>query len=497
MDPKVQETLALLQQAGRLDLLKEEVLAPCRPARRASAGVGVVVAACSPPLAAREGQVRGEGRKVARGAGPRASGVFRGWARGGGPAPGSPRAVLRESKSGGLRSGWKVARRSPVLKRYRHKPRVGQRKAVGAPNCRGAGTGIGAKAAAERDRSGPREQLEEGAGLGDRVYGSSRAVAVGGSKGSLEGAGMSHQLEAGGMQEQRDPRVPVSKKWPTMLVWSSSDEEGASGEAVDYWSGGEGALTAGIKEVSRNGQGCQRGVTSGEEDGSSGDGGNIGEGETEEREVVGGFGSPGTPDLLEQGPLDFDEDDPGEQGAALVPWDEEKAGPRSASRMASSGRCGRRRRAAEASSGRCGSVGDAPSDAAAWEEQCPGPAYKWKGNARGFASCACCGGQGEQVWRKGAVREERMSDVSLEEGELPTSGSETEWWERQGRGVSNPVLKSLQVSHAGRRTKGGSQERLRGEERKAQERPPLLSPDLWQQAQLADLSVVGSLNSLY
>ncbi|KAJ1123825.1 hypothetical protein NDU88_002292 [Pleurodeles waltl] len=212
--------------------------------------------------------------------------------------------------------------------------------------------------------------------------------------------------------------------------------------------------------------------------GSSGDGEDIGEGEFEEREVKGGFELPGTPDLIGQGPLDFDEEDPGEQGEALVPWEEAKAGPRVASRMASSGRCGRRRRAADASSGLCGGVGDAPPDAAAWEEQRPGPVNKWMGNAREYAGCACCGGHGEQGLRKGSVREERMSDVSLEEGELRTSGSETEWWERQGRGVSNPVRKSLQVSHAGRRPKGVSQERIRGEERKVQERPPLLSPDL-------------------
>ncbi|KAJ1155056.1 hypothetical protein NDU88_007792 [Pleurodeles waltl] len=75
---------------------------------------------------------------------------------------------------------------------------------------------------------------------------------------------------------------------------------------------------------------------------------------------MGGFGSPGTPDLFGHGTLDFEEDDPGEQGAALIPWEEEKAGPRAASRMASSGRYGRQRRAADAFSGRCGGVGDAP-----------------------------------------------------------------------------------------------------------------------------------------
>ncbi|KAJ1216161.1 hypothetical protein NDU88_003767 [Pleurodeles waltl] len=96
MDPKVQEALALLRQAGRLDLLKEEALAPGRPARRASAGVAVSVVACSPPRPAHGAQVGGSRGKAVHGAGPGASGVFRGWARGCGPARGSgpePRAA--------------------------------------------------------------------------------------------------------------------------------------------------------------------------------------------------------------------------------------------------------------------------------------------------------------------------------------------------------------------------------------------------------------------
>ncbi|KAJ1135743.1 hypothetical protein NDU88_002175 [Pleurodeles waltl] len=113
-----------------------------------------------------------------------------------------------------------------------------------------------------------------------------------------------------------------------------------------------------------------------------------------------------------------------------------------------------------------GGVGDAPPDATAWEEQRPGPAQKRVVNTMEYAGCARCGGHGEQGMRKGSTWDERMSDVSLEEGELRTSGSESEWWERQGWGVSNPVRKSLQVSHAGRRPTGVSQERIRGDGRK-------------------------------
>ncbi|KAJ1210806.1 hypothetical protein NDU88_006168 [Pleurodeles waltl] len=476
MDPKVQEALALLRQAGRLDLVKEEALAPSRPARCASAGVAAAVAACSPPRPANGAQVRVPKGRAFREASPGASGAVRGQAKRGGTARGSPRASPGEGRRRGLPAGGKLAQRSPVVRRYGPRHGAGEETGAEAPLGRGAVIVKGARGAAGRARKAHPGLIKQGVGAGEQVLGGSRARAAGGFKAPQPGVGKGSQLETVGLKEQRDPRVPVSRKWPTMLVWSSSDEEGVSGEVGDSWSGGEGASTAGTKGAPGMVYGSQGGGTSGEEEGSSGEGGDIGGEIGKVREERGEFLLPSTPDLVGQGPLDFDEEDPGEQGAALVPWEEVKAGPGAASRMASSGRRGRRRRAADASSGRCGGVGDAPPDAAAWEEQRPGPAQKGVVNAREYAGCAWCGGHGEQGGRRGSAREERMSDVSLEEGELRTSGSETEWWERQGRGVSNPVRKSLQVTHAGRRHRGGSQERIRGEEWKVQERPPLLSP---------------------
>ncbi|KAJ1135242.1 hypothetical protein NDU88_001686 [Pleurodeles waltl] len=49
MDPKVRQALALLKEAGRLDLVAPEAFGAGRPVRRASAGVAAAVAACSPP----------------------------------------------------------------------------------------------------------------------------------------------------------------------------------------------------------------------------------------------------------------------------------------------------------------------------------------------------------------------------------------------------------------------------------------------------------------
>ncbi|KAJ1208799.1 hypothetical protein NDU88_004182 [Pleurodeles waltl] len=259
-----------------------------------------------------------------------------------------------------------------------------------------------------------------------------------------------------------------------MLVWSSEDEEGALSGEDDSESAGEGPSTVERPGAPGRFIGPLGGGMAREEEGSSEEEGVTGA-DLGKRQVMEGVGLPGTPDLFEHGPLDFEEEDPGEQGAALVPWDEEKASPRAASRMASTGRRNGRRRAADASARLCGSVGVTPPDAAAWEEQRLGPVKKWLYEGES-AGCTHCSGSGVRGLRKGLDEEDRMSEVTLEEGELRTSGSESEWWERQGRGVANPVRKSLQVAQVNRRSKA-SRERL-GEQQKVQERPPLLSPGI-------------------
>ncbi|KAJ1186058.1 hypothetical protein NDU88_002843 [Pleurodeles waltl] len=157
--------------------------------------------------------------------------------------------------------------------------------------------------------------------------------------------------------------------------------------------------------------------------------------------------STGTPDLVWQGPLDYEEDDPDEQDAARLHWEEGKAGPGAACRMASTGRSGRQTRAAVASSGRV----------EVWVLRPPTP---WPGRSNVRAP----------------EREEVVSEGSLEEGELRNSGSETEWWERKGQGAYNPVRQSLQVKQAVTRTGGRRKERMGAEARTVQEQPPLLSP---------------------
>ncbi|KAJ1132489.1 hypothetical protein NDU88_010798 [Pleurodeles waltl] len=126
-----------------------------------------------------------------------------------------------------------------------------------------------------------------------------------------------------------------------------------------------------------------------------------------------------------------------------------------------------------------GGVGFAPPDAAAWEEQRPGPSGI-RTKSRGVSAvCVVCGGCGAHDARGTVAPEEAESDVSLKEGELRNSGSEAEWWERKGRGDSNPVRKSFQVAeHLFGRPGGHQKERAGGEVRTVQERPPLLSPEI-------------------
>ncbi|KAJ1166511.1 hypothetical protein NDU88_006911 [Pleurodeles waltl] len=62
-EEKVRQALALLEQAGRMDLVRPEALGPLRLAHRALAGVVAAVMACSPPRAGKTAsQVRRGGR---------------------------------------------------------------------------------------------------------------------------------------------------------------------------------------------------------------------------------------------------------------------------------------------------------------------------------------------------------------------------------------------------------------------------------------------------
>ncbi|KAJ1186421.1 hypothetical protein NDU88_003202 [Pleurodeles waltl] len=118
VEKKVQQALALLREAGRLDLLAPEALAPGRPVRRASAGVAAAVAACSPPRAAYGGKVGAVRGRGLREAGPGAGRAGRGRVVGGGTTREAPRASLEACLGRRARASVGKARRSPAVRRY-------------------------------------------------------------------------------------------------------------------------------------------------------------------------------------------------------------------------------------------------------------------------------------------------------------------------------------------------------------------------------------------
>ncbi|KAJ1124364.1 hypothetical protein NDU88_002825 [Pleurodeles waltl] len=140
MDLKVQQALALLREAGRLDLVAPEALAPGRPVQRASAGVAAAVVACSPPSSTSGGKVSLSKGRAWREAGPANGRAGRGHGTRGSKASESARGSLGEHQK--RRAGESKARRSPVVRGYgaRHgaKPKIG---------------GVGAYLAADRPGS--------------------------------------------------------------------------------------------------------------------------------------------------------------------------------------------------------------------------------------------------------------------------------------------------------------------------------------------------------
>ncbi|KAJ1205447.1 hypothetical protein NDU88_000882 [Pleurodeles waltl] len=192
VEAKVLEAVALLRQAGRMDLLKDGALAPGRPERRASAGVAAAVAACSPPRVAGACKVRGASRGRGRGVG---KGRFSGRERG----RGYPR-VSREAGHGILRQSWKPARKGKAGPCAADSSEVRKaRGAVGGPGASATSKGLSVAGRGRRGK-GVAPSGEEARGL---------------DLGIIHGEG--EKWGSVRKEVERNPRVPMSKKWPTML----------------------------------------------------------------------------------------------------------------------------------------------------------------------------------------------------------------------------------------------------------------------------------------
>ncbi|KAJ1101749.1 hypothetical protein NDU88_006813 [Pleurodeles waltl] len=405
MDPKVRQALALLKEAGRLDLVAPEAFGAGCPVRRASAGVAAAVAACSPPRSTGREKVSALGGRAGEEAGRVSSRAGRGRARGSGLAGEAPRASPKARQGKRARAGVLKPRRGPIVR------------------CYGA-----------RHGAAPHFQLKEGRGQQGHLRGHGEGAASGtryiNKKGAVTACGRPGRKggEEGkngtvGNEEQRDPKVPISKRWPTMLVWSSSDEERGPGGEGDAESASEGPSSAMVSRAHGRVFVPRGGSPSQEEEGSSEEGEVVGQQLGESQGMESGL-FPGTPDLFELGPLDFDGDDSGEHGAALLPWEEEKGSPRAANRMSSTGRRGRRGRAADAFSRLCGGVGDTPPGTAAWEEQRLGSIKTW-----GYDSDYAGGARGceKQQPPRDVKRESEWMTVRTQifDGEAPLNGKFT------------------------------------------------------------------------
>ncbi|KAJ1165020.1 hypothetical protein NDU88_005450 [Pleurodeles waltl] len=147
---KVKEALQLLQEAGHLEMLREEALSALRPARRAASGVAAAVLACSSlcRMSTKESVVRvrrrGEGTKIGgpcQGAGkgnpcpPRKDSVLAG--EDGGPPSQrerlGPLIMMRLGRDGGVGRASRRSQTPPLLQastQGKGKPQAHRQEAV-------------------------------------------------------------------------------------------------------------------------------------------------------------------------------------------------------------------------------------------------------------------------------------------------------------------------------------------------------------------------------
>ncbi|KAJ1216189.1 hypothetical protein NDU88_003795 [Pleurodeles waltl] len=329
-EAKVLEAFALLRQAGRLDLLKEGALAPTRPACRASAGVGAAVDTSSPPCVAASGKVRGASRGAGAKGGPGA-GIGRVYRR---ERVGESPRVSREPGRAGRRPSCIPARKwraGPCVAAGQQALVEGQVRAL-EPSAGKRGKGKASGVRQERLGGSSQSKLKPSAAgataasvaLSGTVALPSGGSGKGGHSGGVDigswdlGSSPGGGGQSGIPQKQEaegDPKIPLSIKWPTMLQWSSDEEGGDLGGAMCMVGGGSTSVSSGGAPGMSLGDGIPEGEVGGVDDGLHEEGL-----EGEEGFGVGGkwdiSSSPGTPDLSWQGPLDYGDEDPGEQDAA-------------------------------------------------------------------------------------------------------------------------------------------------------------------------------------
>ncbi|KAJ1161002.1 hypothetical protein NDU88_001491 [Pleurodeles waltl] len=222
-EKKVLEAVALLRQAGRLDLLKEGALAPTRLARRASAGV-----AAAGPHALRHGVQRTARVFRAPGRTGRRSRLPPAKKWGVGPRGAAEQQALVEGQVGAREpsAGYKGKEKAAGV--------LGER--LGGARPRKLKTAATGASVASEAFYGPVFLPSGGRGKG-AVFGS-------GDLGSSSGVGQSGIFEK--QEAEGDPKIPLSKKWPTMLQWSSDEEGDDLGGDMGRVGGGSTPVVNGI-----------------------------------------------------------------------------------------------------------------------------------------------------------------------------------------------------------------------------------------------------------
>ncbi|KAJ1105333.1 hypothetical protein NDU88_002741 [Pleurodeles waltl] len=227
--------------------------------------------ACSPPRAAGTvSQVRG--RRVKGGPGRKGAAWAAGGARKVGSTSAGPKGnPRREERSLSKLGEWGRVMGNEPGAACTACPDVGRGGGKGRSDWEKRGTAF------QPSRKGAESGEDRGKGLGERPRGvgiieelPTRDLTVPQEKGTVgQHAGSKVVVDRGGQAQEKDPKVPVSKKWPTILQWSGSEEEEGSVTGKDEWQEDENPSTSFAIEVPKTRRAeCGSGTLAGREGGA-------------------------------------------------------------------------------------------------------------------------------------------------------------------------------------------------------------------------------------
>ncbi|KAJ1176745.1 hypothetical protein NDU88_002012 [Pleurodeles waltl] len=373
MDRRVRQALALLKEAGRLDLLAAPVAPKERPVRKAASGVAAAVVACSQP------RERTQVSRAVRGRSGRLALAARGRVKAGPKGRPRPLGARRPlGRDGGAAGG--AAGISPVAQRR------GQR---GAPSGLSVGQGEGGREERPRSEAGEKiggpEEHREGKSEGNKVStglmtqptGTRGAWGVG-PAGGEEGHVLTQEIVSNSSEEGSGCTVG---RW-----YGATGETGVEVSHILEWSDvseqeGGGSMDEEVTELKVRPPIRTYGVAGRSEAGREGLG-RYEEGEGRQAKLGVGTSSINDRDMgfLQGSKTKRVDGDPGELLTGLEPWEEEEvlAGPSTAS-WTGYRRGGKAVRAKDLVQQRATGLGSAPPSGRVSEGKRPGYASQGKG----------------------------------------------------------------------------------------------------------------------